>query len=375
MESSPTPCSATVEPLLRYNHNHALADRNIGCNSKVLIVAELSANHNQRLEVALDTIDAVAEAGADAIKLQTFTPETITYNSRDPIFLVSGGTAWDGRSLHDLYSEAQTPWEWHEKLFERAADRDLLFFSSPFDFSAVDFLETMEVPAYKVASFEITDTPLIRRMAVTGKPVIISTGIATRSEIEEAISVCREVGNEQIVLLKCTSAYPAQTRDANLRTMVDMHGRFDVAVGLSDHTMNHASALAATALGACMIEKHIILDRSMGGPDAGFSLEPTELAELVKLVRQTESARGVVTYELDESAMRSRRFARSLFVVEDVKAGDVMTERNVRSIRPSGGLEPSLRDSLIGRVFLRDVAAGTPLAISLLQGLDNGRGE
>lgn len=348
-------------------HRMSLAGRPIGCGTQILVVAELSANHRQRIGTALRTIDAASEAGVDAIKLQTFKPDTITFPSNGPIFRVGGGTAWDGRSLYELYSEAQTPWEWHEALFKHAADRGLICFSSPFDPSAVDLLESLDAPAYKVASFEVTDTPLIQRMASTGKPVIISTGIARENEIEAAITACHEVGNDQVVLLKCTSSYPAQTRDANLQTMVDMHRRFDVAVGLSDHTMNHVAASAATALGACMIEKHVILDRTMGGPDAGFSLEPTELAELVQLIRQTESALGSVTYELDEQAMRSRRFARSLFVVEDVKAGEVVTARNVRSIRPSDGLSPALHDSMIGLVFAQDVEAGTPLGMSLLQ--------
>ena len=339
----------------------------VGDGHPALIVAELSANHNHDLDLALRTIDAVANSGADAVKLQTYTPDTITFRGDSEVFRVNTGSTWDGRSLHDLYSEAYTPWEWHERLFERAHENGLLCFSSPFDPSAVEFLENLNAPVYKVASFEITDIPLIRLMAQTGKPVIISTGVATAADITLAIEACRKVGNSQIVVLQCTSSYPANVSDANLRTMVDMRARFGVLVGLSDHTTDHVTAAAATALGACFIEKHVILDRGLGGTDSGFSLEPAELAEMVRLVRETESALGRVTYDLSPTAVTSRRFARSLFVVEDVLPGESVNLRNVRSIRPGDGLPPVDLPSIVGQTFAVAVTAGTPLAWAMLE--------
>ena len=340
----------------------------MGVGHPVLVVAELSANHHQSLATARETIAAAAVAGADAIKLQTYTPETITFPSSDEVFRVKGGSVWDGRTLFDLYSEAYTPWEWHEELFGYARSLGLICFSSPFDPTAIDLLERLSTPAYKVASFEITDTPLIRLMASTGKPVMISTGIATLAEIEKALDTCRGVGNNQVVLLKCTSAYPAALSEMNLRTMADMAERFGSLVGLSDHTTGHTASTAATALGACMIEKHLTLDRCAGGPDSGFSMEPAEFAEMVSRVRDTETALGVVNYELTPGSEGNRQFARSLFVVKDVGPGERVNGENVRSIRPSDGLPPSLLSLVTKREFTQHVSAGTPLSWDVLSG-------
>lgn len=340
--------------------------RPIGDGAPTLLIAELSANHNQDLDLALRTVDAAAEAGADAVKLQTYTPDTITFPGDAECFRISGGTAWDGRTLYDLYEEAHMPWEWHEPLMARAEQAGMLCFSTPFDPTAVDLLAELEVPAYKVASFEIMDLPLLGLVAAQGRPVLMSTGIADLGEIEAAVGTCREAGNDDLILLKCTSAYPALVSEANLRTMVDMARRFGVLVGLSDHTMGNAAAVAAVALGAVVVEKHFTLDRSAGGPDSGFSVQPAEFAELVRLVREVESALGRVSYELSPGAQVSRRHGRSLFVVEDVSAGDLVTEENVRSIRPADGLSPAELPDVLGRRFLVDATAGTPLSRSLL---------
>lgn len=344
-----------------------IGPRSVGDGEPVFIVAELSANHNHDIDIARKTIDAAAEAGADGIKLQTYTPDTITYPSTAGPFQITGGTAWDGRTLYDLYSEAYTPWEWHEVLFDHARDVGLIFFSSPFDPTAVDFLEALDVPAFKIASFEITDIPLIRNVARRRRPVIISTGIATRWEIDAAVTACREAGNDQIVLLKCTSAYPAPPEELNLRTMVDMKSRFGAQVGLSDHTVTHTAAIASVALGARMVEKHVIFDRALGGPDARFSIEPDELRTLVNRIREAEAGLGKVTYELTSSARISRKHARSLFVVADVDAGDTVTYENVRSIRPADGLPPSVFDKVLGCRFVTPVEAGSPLAWEMLE--------
>lgn len=344
-----------------------IGDRIVGDGAPALLVAELSANHGRDLGIALRTIDAAAEAGADAIKLQTYTADTITFRSDAELFRVGSGTAWQGRTLWDLYDEAHTPWEWHPALFERARARGLLCFSSPFDPTAVDLLEGLGAPAYKVASFEIVDIPLIRAIAALGKPVILSTGIATLQEIEDAVAACREAGNDQVIVLKCTSAYPADPAEANLRTMADMRERFGTLVGLSDHTVTHAAAMAAVALGACVIEKHVILDRAVGGPDAAFSCTPEDFAEMASGVRQAEEVLGHVTYEPTAATRASRQFARSLFVVADVEAGDIVTEANVRSIRPSDGLPPRELPSILGSRFRAAVRAGTPLAESMLE--------
>jgi pseudaminic acid synthase len=331
-------------------------------NKKVFIIAELSANHNGSLDTALKTIDAMKASGADAVKLQTYTPDTITLDCDSEMFTISQGTLWDKRKFHDLYAEAMTPWEWHPILFEYAKSLGMEAFSSPFDNSAVDFLSELDVPAYKIASFEITDIPLIEYTARIGKPIIISTGIAELSDIEEALNACRRVGNDQITLLKCTSAYPAALEEMNLLTISDMKTRFGVNVGLSDHTMSLAAPVAAVALGARVIEKHFILDRGMGGADSAFSLEPHEFKAMVDAVRDSEKLLGKVTYELSPKSLKSREFSRSLFISEDVKAGETISASNVRSVRPGFGLPPKYLKEIIGKKFKEDIGKGTPLS-------------
>ncbi|ADR32822.1 N-acetylneuraminate synthase [Sulfuricurvum kujiense DSM 16994] len=331
-------------------------------DEKVFIIAELSANHNGSLDTALRTITAMKDAGADAVKLQTYTPDTITLDCDSEMFTISQGTLWDKRKFHDLYAEAMTPWEWHPILFDHAKSLGMAAFSSPFDVSAVDFLESLDVPAYKIASFEITDIPLIEYTAAKGKPIIISTGIATLSDIEEALDACRRVGNEQIMLLKCTSAYPAALEEMNLLTIADMKIRFGVNVGLSDHTMSLAAPIAAVALGARVIEKHFILDRGMGGADSAFSLEPHEFKMMVDAVRDTEKLLGKVTYELSPKSLKSREFSRSLFIAEDVKEGEVISDKNVRSVRPGFGLAPKHLKEILGKTFKAGAIKGTPLS-------------
>lgn len=338
---------------------------NIGnCNldNKVFIIAELSANHNGSLQTALDTISAMAQSGADAIKLQTYTPDTITLDCDSDMFTISQGTLWDKRRFYDLYAEAMTPWEWHKELFDHAKNLGMEAFSSPFDPSAVDFLDKLNVPAYKIASFEITDVPLIEYTAAKGKPIIISTGIAQLEEIQDALDACRRVGNNQITLLKCTSAYPAALEEMNLLTIPDMINRFGVTVGLSDHTMSLSAPIAAVALGARVIEKHFILDRSMGGADSEFSLEPHEFRAMVDAVRDTEKLLGSITYDLSPKSLKSREFSRSLFIAEDVHAGERITEKNVRSVRPGFGLAVKYQKEIMGKIFKADYLKGTPLA-------------
>lgn len=344
-----------------------IADRCVGTGYPIFIVAELSANHLQKFDLAVKTVKAAKEAGADAIKLQTYTPDTITIDSNNKYFQIKQGTLWDGQTLYQLYQKAYTPWEWQPKLKDLAEHIGLIFFSSPFDKTAVDFLEEMQVPAYKVASFEITDLPLIEYIASKGKPVIISTGIATLRDIEEAVSACRRIGNDRIALLKCTSAYPAPAEEANLRTIPDLAERFKVVAGLSDHTTGIAVAVAAVALGAKIIEKHFILDRSFDGPDAPFSLQPEELKEMVKAVRGVEKALGKVNYELTDNMKKSRDFARSLFVVKDMKTGEVFAEENVRSIRPGFGLPPKHLKDVLGKKASQDIERGTPLSWDLIE--------
>jgi N-acetylneuraminate synthase len=330
------------------------------------VVAELSANHNQDFDHAVRIIEAAKEAGADAVKLQTYTPDTITIASDREEFLVSGGTLWDGRNLHDLYAEAFTPWEWQPKLKQVAEDLGMDCFSSAFDSTAVDFLEEMGVPAHKVASFELVDIPLIQKMARTGKPLIMSTGMATLDEIEEALQTARGAGATQIALLKCTSAYPAPAEDMNLRTIPEMARRFGVPVGLSDHTMGIAAPLAAVALGACVLEKHLTLSRSTPGPDSAFSLEPHEFKAMVDAVRIAEKALGEVHFGLSAKEQASRRFRRSLFVVEDVKKGEIFTAANVRSIRPAHGLHTRHLPEVLGRSAAQEIKRGTPLSWELV---------
>jgi N-acetylneuraminate synthase len=344
-----------------------IGPRTIGPGHPVYIVAEISANHRQDYEEAVRLVRAAKEAGADAVKLQTLTPDTITLRSDQEPFRVGGGTLWDGRTLYDLYDETYMPWEWQPKLKGVATDLGLDLFSSPFDPTAVDFLERMGVPAYKVASFEVVDLPLIERMARTGKPILISTGMATEEEIAEAIKAARTAGAHELALLKCNSGYPAPAEEMNLRTIPDMRERFRLPVGLSDHTLGTEVPIAATCLGACIIEKHFTLSRGVPGADAAFSLEPAEFRSMVKGVRTVERALGRVTYGPTAAEMKSLPFRRSLFVVEDVKAGAVFTEANVRSIRPSNGLPPRHLKEILGRKAARDIAKGTPLSWDLVR--------
>lgn len=330
-------------------------------DSEVFIIAELSANHNGSLQVAIDSIKAAKRAGANAIKLQTYTPDTITINSRNQDFRIKEGTIWDGKFLYDLYKEAYTPWEWHPILFEEAKKQGLICFSSPFDFSAIDFLEKIDTPAYKIASFEITDIPLIEYAASKGKPMIISTGIAGIEDIELAIVACRKMNNNQIILLKCTSSYPAPIEEANLLMIPDFVTRFGVFSGLSDHTMGITVPVVATSLGAKVIEKHFIIDRSIGGPDSSFSLDENEFSLMVKTVRVAEKALGSVDYELTEKQKKGRAFSRSLYVVEDVKKGELLSPQNIRSIRPGFGLHPKHYKNVINKKAKTDIKKGNAL--------------
>ena len=329
--------------------------------NKCCIIAELSANHGGELEIVLETIKAAKRAGADAIKIQTYTADTITLNSNKDCFRINQGTHWDGQYLYDLYKKASLPWEWHAKIFETAKEEGIVCFSSPFDNSAVDLLEELNTPIYKIASFEITDIPLIEYTASKGKPMILSIGIAEIADIELAIETCKNVGNNDITILKCTSAYPADPKDANLLTIPDIKKRFDVKVGLSDHTMGIEGPVVATALGATVIEKHFILDKSIGGPDAHFSLDEKEFTEMVKAVRKAEEMMGKVDYEMTEKKKKSRQFSRSLFVCENVKKGDTITKENIRSIRPGYGLHPKYYEEILGKTFSEDVQRGEPL--------------
>lgn len=344
-----------------------IGDRIIGENYPAFIIAELSANHLQDFDLAVKTIKAAKEAGADAVKLQTYTPDTITIDSDNEYFRIKQGTLWDGKTLYQLYQEAYTPWEWQPELKKLAENIGIICFSSPFDKTAVDFLEQMNVPAYKVASFEITDIALIEYIASKGKPIIISTGIASLAEIEEALNACKRMGNNQIALLKCTSEYPTPLEDVNLRTIPDMRKRFGTVVGLSDHTLGISVPIAAVALGAKIIEKHFILDRKLGGHDSAFSLEPEEFAAMVKSVRESEKALGKVSYELTEKIKKSREFSRSLFVVEYMKAGETFTETNIKSIRPGFGLSPIHLNEILGKKAIGDIKKGTPLEWSLIK--------
>ena len=325
--------------------------------SKAFIVAELSANHGHKLEVALESVRAAKEAGADAVKIQTYTADTITLNCDADDFKVKG-TLWDGRTLYDLYQEAYTPWEWHQAIFDEAKKCGLICFSTPFDKTAVDFLEDLGNPIMKIASFEITDIPLIEYAAKKGKPMVISTGIAMPEDIELAVKTCKGAGNDDITLLKCTSSYPAPIEDANLMTMLDMKERYGVKVGLSDHTMGFDVAVAAVALGATLVEKHFILDRSIGGPDAAFSMEIGEFAAMVKSIRNVEKAIGEVVYPTDLSKIKGREFCRSLYIAEDMKTGDIITEQNVRSVRPGFGEHPKYLPDLIGKTVNCDLEKG-----------------
>jgi pseudaminic acid synthase len=340
-------------------------DFEIGQSGKVFIIAELSANHNQKLETAIETIRAAKRAGADCIKLQTYTADTLTINSNKEDFIIKG-TIWEGKSLYSLYKEAYTPWEWHKQLFAVAREEGLICFSSPFDKSAVDFLEDLDVPAYKIASFEITDIPLIEYVASKGKPVIISTGIATVEDIELALDACKRMGNSQIALLKCTSSYPAPIEEANLSMIKDLAERFDVIAGLSDHTIGATVPIAATVLGAKIIEKHFIIDRSLGGPDSSFSMNESEFTEMVRSIRDAEKAIGKIDYNLTEKQLKSRDFSRSLYIVENIIEGEIFTENNVRSIRPGFGLHPKYLNQIIGKKSNQDVEKGTRFSLEFI---------
>ncbi len=335
-------------------------------NDSVFIIAELSANHGGSIEIAKETIRAAKRAGADAIKLQTYTADTITMNGKQNHFKITQGTHWDGQYLYDLYKEASLPWEWHKDLFELAKEEGLICFSSPFDFTAVDFLEELNCPIYKVASFEITDIPLIQYMASKGKPIIISTGIATLEDIELAIETCKKEGNSDITILKCTSAYPAEPEDANLLTIPDIISKFGVKSGLSDHTLGIEAPVVSVCVGGTVIEKHFILDKSVGGPDAHFSLDEKEFTEMVSAVRKAEKLLGNVDYQMNDKKRKSREFCRSLFVVEDIQSGEILTEKNIRSIRPGYGLHPKHYKDILGKKATGNIARGTPLSFNLI---------
>jgi pseudaminic acid synthase len=336
-------------------------------DGKVFIIAELSANHNGKKEVAIETIRAAKRAGANAVKLQTYTPDSMTLKVNSSDFLIKAETLWDGQYLYDLYNQAQTPWEWHEELFEVARQEGLICFSSPFDFSAVDLLEELNNPIYKIASLEITDIPLINYVASKGKPIIISTGIAEVEDIELAIETCIKAGNNQIALLKCTSSYPAPMAEANLCMITDLAKRFNVVSGLSDHTLGITAPIVAVTLGAKIIEKHFILDKSIGGPDASFSLDENEFTQMVKAVREAEIAIGEVNYNLTKKQIIGRNFSRSLYISQDVKKGESVTLKNVRSVRPGHGLHPKYLQSIIKRKFIKDIKKGTRVSFDLFE--------
>lgn len=335
--------------------------------NKILIVAELSANHNGKLETAIESIKAIKRTGANAVKLQTYTADSITIDCDKSDFQINYGSHWDGQTMHQLYQQAYTPWEWHEELFRIAREEGLICFSSPFDKSAVDFLEKLDNPIYKIASPEITDIPLIEYVASKKKPIILSTGVATKDDIQLAIDTCRQVENDEITVLKCTSSYPALIEEANLAVIPDLATRFNVKVGLSDHTIGATAPMVATALGATMIEKHFIIDRSIGGPDAFFSMNESEFTNMVKNIREVESSLGEINYSLTEKQLKSKEYCRSLYIVQDVKMGDIITEENVRSIRPGYGLHPKYLPKILGKKVNRDLKKGDRMSLEYLQ--------
>jgi pseudaminic acid synthase len=337
----------------------------IDANSPVFIIAELSANHNGSIDTAIETIRAAKRAGANCIKLQTYTADTITLDSDKDDFIIKG-TIWNGKKLHTLYQEAYTPWEWHEELYKVAIEEGLIIFSSPFDKTAVDLLEDLNSPAYKIASFEITDIPLIEYVASKMKPIIISTGIAELSDIELALETCRKVGNNDIALLKCTSSYPAPIEEANMCMVKDLAERFGLISGLSDHTLGSTVAIVATAFGAKIIEKHFILDREIGGPDASFSMNEEEFTAMVKSIREAEKAIGIVDYKLTEKQSKGKDFSRSLYIAENIKKGEIFTEKNVRSVRPGFGLHPKYLKDIIGKFAESDFEKGTAMKLEFL---------
>ena len=332
--------------------------------SSVFIIAELSANHNGSLSTAIDTIRAAKRAGADAIKLQTYTADTLTLDVNNEDFIIKSETIWDGQKYYDLYEKAHTPWKWHKVLFEAAKKEGLVCFSSPFDPTAVDFLETLGNPIYKVASFEITDIPLIEYIASKGKPMIISTGIADLEDIKLALNACKKMGNEDVALLKCTSSYPAPMEEANLIMIKDLADRFGVISGLSDHTLGTTAPVVAVTLGAKIIEKHFILDRSVGGPDSSFSINESEFTAMVKAIRETEKAIGKIDYTLTDKQVKGRDFSRSLYITKDVKKGDLVLNENIRSIRPGFGLHPKFLSEVLGKKFKKNLIKGTRMSLN-----------
>jgi pseudaminic acid synthase len=345
----------------------SIGDRRVGANEPVYIVAELSANHNGSLDTAAEIVRAAKAAGADAVKLQTYTPEAMTIDVDRPEFRISGGTAWDGRTLHDLYSEGALPRDWHERLREVAAEVGIALFSSAFSRGDIDFLESLGVEVHKVSSFELVDLELVGEMARTGKPLILSTGMATDEEIADAIAAARSSGADDILLLKCTSAYPAPIEDMNLRAIATLRERYGVPIGLSDHTLGSTASISAVTLGACLIEKHLTLDRTQPGPDSSFSLEPKEFRALVEAIRATERSLGTGEVETGASEANNRSFRRSLFVVEDIPSGAELTRENVRSIRPGHGLAPKQLPEVLGRRTTRALTRGTPLDWSMVE--------
>lgn len=344
-----------------------IGDRPIGTGKKPFIVAEMSGNHNHSLKRALEIVEAAAAAGAEAIKLQTYTADTITLDVDDGDFFIDDeDNLWRGRSLYDLYKEAYTPWEWHEPIFKRCRELGLIAFSTPFDETAVDFLETLDVPCYKIASFELIDLPLVRKVAATGKPMIISTGMASVAEIDETVRLARETGCKDIILLKCTSSYPASPEESNLLTIPHMQKLFNCPIGLSDHTMGIGAAVAAIALGACFIEKHFTLSRADGGVDSAFSMEPEEMRQLVIETERAWQALGQISYGPGEQESKSLKFRRSLYIAQDMAAGEVLTPENLRIVRPGYGLEPKYYDVVLGKKVNRAVKKGTPLSWDLI---------
>ena len=339
----------------------------VGEKHPPFIVAEMSGNHNQSLQRALEIVEAAARAGVAAVKLQTYTADTITLDiNQGDFFIKDTDSLWQGRSLHELYKEAYTPWEWHEAIFKRCRELGLMAFSTPFDETAVDFLESLEVPCYKIASFENTDLPLIRKVAATGKPMIISTGMASVAEIDETVRVAREAGCEDLILLKCTSSYPASPEDSNLLTIPHMRKLFDCPVGLSDHTMGIGAAVASVALGACLIEKHFTLSRADGGVDSAFSMEPEEMGQLVIESERAWQALGKISYSPGEQESKSLKFRRSLYIAKDMAAGEALTPENLRIVRPGYGLEPKYYNVLLGKKVKQAVKKGTPLSWDLI---------
>ena len=334
--------------------------------SKTFIIAEMSANHNQRLDIALETIRAAKRAGADAVKIQTYTADTLTLNCQKPDFILGKGL-WEGETFYSLYQKAYTPWEWHKEIFHVAHEEGVVCFSTPFDKTAVDFLEELNNPIYKIASFEITDIPLIQYIASKNKPILLSTGIATEGDIQLAVDTIRAEGNDNITLLKCTSAYPASIEEANLKTIPDMKERYGVRVGLSDHTLGGVVPMTAVALGAEMVEKHFIIDRAIGGPDAAFSMQEEEFREMVDGIRLVEKALGSVNYPLDMEQIKGREFSRSLYVAQDIKAGEVVTENNVRSVRPGFGLHPKYLPQIIGKKVNRELKTGDRFSLDYIE--------